>query len=238
MYLSVKIRRQRGLNLPVIVMCSLLMGCGGALKERFFISSGILDGENTDISKLAKFSVGGVTVAVRPDNAISIDMGTRKIEPRNYRFSAAYADRYLLPLDANDPFVIEILFSTQSYDVSFDWMGVELQTNRGKGRPLKIYNLLPRYSTIHSLDPAIPLCRRPDTLSAHPGFSTLSKYEHKSTGPLYLARGTIHCIAVAFDVSRVDPRANFALTSTAMYVDRTRIDMPKIYFLPREYTLH
>lgn len=222
------------------LFCGLLFqGCGGgAQKERFIVSSGGLDGDVTSVSKLAKFSVGGVTVAVRPDNAISIDSGARKIEPLKYRFSAAYADYYLLALDANDPFVIEILFSTQSHDVSFDWMGIELQTNKGTGRPIKIYSLAPRYSTTQSLNPAIPLCRRPDTPSAHPGFSTLSRYEHKSLGPLYLARGTIYCIAVAFDIPRVDPRASFVLAHMAIDVDASKFTVPKISFLPSAYTLY
>lgn len=224
-------------GLVCTLFCGLLLqGClGGAQKERFIVSSGGLGGDTSE-NKLAKFSVRGVTVAVRPDNAISIASGARIVEPSKYRFSAAYADNYLLALDANDPFVVEILFSPQSHDVSFDWMGIELLTNKGKGRPLKMYTLAPRYSTIQSLNPSIPLCRRPDTLSGHPGYSTLSRYEHKSSGHLYLARGSIYCIAIAFDIPRVDPRASFDLASMEMYVDGSRITVPKISFLPSAFT--
>lgn len=234
-------RHQTHLILRVAVACGLcLQGCGGgALEERFIVSSTRIDGDGSGVSKLAKISVDGVTVAVRPDNAISIDRSARKLEPQEYRFSAAYADNYLLALDAQDPFVIEILFSTQNHEASFDPMAIELQTDKGgKSRPIKVYGLAPRYSTTQSLNPAIPLCRRPDTPSAHPGFSTLSRYERKSPGPIHLARGTLYCFAIAFGIPRVDPRASFVLAPMDIDVDGSRISVPEISFLSSVYTLY
>lgn len=220
-----------------LVFSLFLQGCGGSLSERFMVSSGRMDGAVTNESKLAKSSVGGVTVIVRPDNTISIDRSARMLGPPEYRFSAAYADP-LLALDANDPFVIEILFSTQSHAVTFDPMAIELHTNKGyKSHPIKVYNLTPRYSTTLSLSPAIPLCRQPDTPSGYPGFPTLSRYERKSPKALYLAPGSLYCIAIAFDIPRVDPRASFDLSPMAIGVDGSKFTVPEISFSAGVYTL-
>jgi hypothetical protein len=215
-----------------------LVGCGGALQEKYIVSSARILGEGASVSQLARLSVKGVDVAVRPDNAIPIDRSVGTI-PLEYRFAAAYSDNYLLALDAHDPFVIEVLFSTQGHEVGFDPMAIELQTERGdKSRPIKAYSLVPRYPTTRSLNPAIPLCRRPDTPSAHLGFSPLSIYEIKSLGPVHLARGKLYCFAVAFGIPRVDPRAMFTLSLKDMDVRGSKISVPAISFSAGVYTLY